>query len=192
MLLPRSALALIGVAAGALVTVLPAVAKEDVKSSLTSPVALDAPAGTRITVAWKLFSVDENGQRWPFGANGAFVRLLGASGAALEGVAPVGAHDTGEYEATVLVPEGGIRDIELGLQGWVSDADGPRRSDLIFPITNDPSRRPAPISSPVAGGPAPGRLGQHHTVGSRPGRGPAVDARAPRRRPHPQEALRQC
>jgi len=151
------ALVLAGVGAAALVAAPAASAKEDVKATLITDIPLDAPAGTELKVAWSLFYVDENGRRQPFGANGVFVRLLSASGAASEeGVAPVGAYDTGEYEAAVVVPEGGIRDIELGLTGWVSDANGTRRSDLIFPITNDPVPRPEPIISPGPEGPAPG------------------------------------
>lgn len=151
------ALVLAGMGAAALIAAPPASAKEDVKATLITAIPLDAPAGTQLKLAWRLFYVDENGERKPFGANGVFVRLLSASAAASEeGVAPVGAYDTGKYEATVVVPEGGIRDIELGLMGWVSDADGTRRSDLIFPITNDPVPSPAPITSPAPGGPVPG------------------------------------
>lgn len=155
----RSLLALVGVVVWALVTALPAGAKEDVRATLTSPVPLDAPAGTPLTVTWTLVFVDENGQRRPFGADGVFVRLLGASGAESEGIATDGAHDTGEYEKTVLVPEGGIRDIELGLRGWVIDANGTRRSDLIFPITNDLVPGPKPISSAVRDQPTSGGSG---------------------------------
>jgi hypothetical protein len=151
MSLRRSALVLVAAGMVALVAALPVSAKEDVKATLATSIPLDAPPGTQLTVAWRLFSVDEHGRREPFGANGVFVRLLSTSGAtATEGVAPVGAHATGEYEATVVVPEGGIRDIELGLAGWVSDAKGTRRSDLIFPITNDPIPTPAPLVSPGA------------------------------------------
>jgi hypothetical protein len=155
----RSMLVLVGLVAWALVTALPAGAKEDVQATLTSPVALDAPTGTRLTVTWTLFVVDEDGQRRAFGADGVFVRLLGPSGAASEDVSTGRAHDAGEYEATVLVPEGGIRDIELGLRGWVSDANGTRRSDLIFPITNDPLPGPKPISPAVHNEPASGGSG---------------------------------
>lgn len=151
----RLALVLIGVGAAAVIAA-PTGAKDDVKATLVTDIPFDAPAGTQIKVAWRLFYVDENGERRPFGANGVFVRLLSASGAASkEGVAAIGAYDTGEYEAIVVVPEGGIRDIELGLMGWMSDAKGTRRSDQIFPITNDPVAGLAPIS-PASEGAGPG------------------------------------
>jgi hypothetical protein len=151
--LRRFVLVLDAMGAAALITALPADAKEDVQATLTMPVPLDAGPGTELTVAWKLFSVDDQGRRQPFGANGVFVRLLSGSGAAAtEGVAPAGGHPTGEYEATVVVPDGGIRDVEIGLAGWVSDTEGTRRSDVIFPITNDPIPTAAPVTSPASGG----------------------------------------
>jgi LPXTG-motif cell wall-anchored protein len=58
-----------------------------------------------------------------------------------EGVAPDGVYATGEYEATVVVPKGGIGVLEIGLRGWVSGPTGTRRSDLLFPITNHPVPR---------------------------------------------------
>jgi len=146
--LRHAALVLVIVGTGALLAAPPAGAKEDVKATLTTSIPLDSPAGTELTVTWRLFAVDENGRRQPFDANGVFIRLLSASGAAsTEGVASVGAHATGDYEAAVIVPEGGIRDVELGLAGWVSDANGTRRSDVIFLITNDPVPSPALIAS---------------------------------------------
>jgi hypothetical protein len=151
------ALVLASMGATALIAGAPAIAKENVKATLLTAIPLDAPAGTELRVAWRLFYIDENGKRQPFGANGVFVRLLSASRvASQEGVAPVGAYDTGKYEADVVVPQGGIRDIELGLAGTVSDANGTRRSDAIFPITNDPIPSPAPVTSSAQERPASG------------------------------------
>ncbi len=159
------ALVLVGIAAAALIAAPGAGAKEDVKATLITDIPLDAPAGTKLQIAWRLFYVDENGKRQPFGANGVFVQLPSAAGAASEdGVAPVGANETGEYEATVVVPEGGIQDVELGLTGWVSDANGTRRSDVIFPITNDPVPSPAPIASSDRQRPVPGTSGTSSTL----------------------------
>lgn len=147
----RFALGLLGVALATLSAPLPAPAKEGVKATLTTSVPLDAAAGTRLKIGWRLFSVDEHGQRQPFGANGVFVRLLSASGErAMEGVAPNGAYTTGEYEATVVVPEGGIGNLEIGLRAWVSGPTGTRRAELLFPITNEPVPR-APAAPPQPG-----------------------------------------
>lgn len=153
----RLALAVATVGAAALIAASPASAKENVKATLVTAIPLDAPAGTQLSVTWRLFYVNENGRRRPFGANGVFVRLLSASGAAAkEGVAPVGAYEEGEYEATVVVPEGGIRDIQIGLVGWVN---GTVRSDVLFPITNDPVPTPAPITPSAPQRPVPSGSG---------------------------------
>src|SRR5687768_11371480 len=105
------ALVLAGMGAVALIAAPAASAKEDVKATLITDIPLDASAGTELKVAWRLSYVDENGDRRPFGANGVFVRLLSASGAASE--EGVSTYDTGQYQATVVVPEGGIRDIQI-------------------------------------------------------------------------------
>jgi hypothetical protein len=137
----------------ALVAPLPVGAKEGVEATLTTNVPLDADPGTRLRIAWTLVSVDEDGQRQPFGASGVYVRLLSASGAAAEtGFARTDVHSDGAYAATVAVPEGGIGDVQLGLVAWVSDPRGTRRSDASFPITNDPLPGAARVVSPAASG----------------------------------------
>jgi hypothetical protein len=149
--LRRLALASLALVAASLVAAGPAGAKDGVKATLASRVPLDAPAGTQLRVAWRLFALDENGQRRPFGASGVFVRLGSASGAETrEGFAPVRNHSTGGYEAVVVVPKGGIGDIEIGLLGWRSDATGTHRGDAIFPITNDPLPGAPRVASPPA------------------------------------------
>jgi hypothetical protein len=135
MSLRRSALALTGVATLSLVAALPATAKEGVEATITSNVPLDAPSGTRLRVRWTLAYV-EDGKRQPFGAGGLYVRLRSAAGARAETAWAGG--DRGSYWADVVVPQGGIGDIEFGLVGWQTDTRGTRRADAIFPITNDP------------------------------------------------------
>jgi hypothetical protein len=147
MTLRRLSVALFVVAVAALVSALPAASKDGVTATLTTNVALDAEPGTELWVAWTL-AYPEDGRRRPFGASGVFVRLVSASGAVARTVfAP---EDRGRYAATVVVPEGGIGDIEIGLRGWVSGATGSRRSDLLFPITNDPLPGSARIAAPPA------------------------------------------
>jgi hypothetical protein len=148
MSLRRFALALAGVTAAALVAALPAAGKEGVKATLRTSIPLHAAAGARLEVRWTLAYVDQDGRRRPFGANGVFVRLRSTSGARAEtGLAPNGSYPTGAYAATVVVPEGGIGDVEIGLRGW---ADG-RPSALLFPITNDPTPGPARVAAPASG-----------------------------------------
>jgi hypothetical protein len=135
----RLRVALLVVAAVVVVAALTAAGKEGVKATLRTSIPLDAKPGTRLRVAWTLWYVDEEGRRQPFGASGVFVRLLSASGAgAEEGFATGGPDERGEYAATVVVPEGGIGEVKIGLRGWRSDASGTRRADALFPITNDP------------------------------------------------------
>jgi hypothetical protein len=126
-------------AVAALLAAYPVAAKEGVKATLTTSVPLDAPAGTDLRVSWSLFYVDESRRRQPFGAGSVFVRLISASGAGAEEAFGATRPDTtGQYSATVVVPAGGIGDVEIGLMGWRSDATGNRRGDMLFPITNDP------------------------------------------------------
>jgi hypothetical protein len=137
--MPRFAIGLVCVAATALVAALPAAGKDGVRATLTTSIPLDAREGTQLRVAWTLASVDEQGRRHPFGANGVFVRLLSASGAhAATGYAPSGTETNGEYKATVVVPKGGIGDVRIGLRGFTSGATGMHQSDVLFPIVNDP------------------------------------------------------
>jgi hypothetical protein len=57
--------------------------------------------------------------------------------------------DRGDYKATIVVPEGGISDVQIGLTGWRTDASGTRRADAFFPITNDPVPGGRRLSSPT-------------------------------------------
>jgi hypothetical protein len=132
----RFALGLLAAALAALAAALPAAGKEGVVARLTTSVPLHASPGTRLEVAWTLTYPDANGRPRPFGANGVFVRLLSATGAAATiGFAPVGAYPTGEYRATVVVPKGGIGRLEIGLRGR---ANG-RPSDVLFPVVKHAS-----------------------------------------------------
>jgi len=132
--LRRFALVALAAAATALVAALPAAGKEGVEATLLTRIPLDAPAGTRLEVAWRL-TYRDHGRRRAFGANGVFVRLTSASGAGAETGLAGG---TGNYRATVVVPDGGIGDVQIGLQGWTSGPTGTHESDALFPITNDP------------------------------------------------------
>src|SRR5262245_43846907 len=122
----RVALALLATATTALVMTFPATAKDGVKATLTTKVPLRAAPGTQITVAWKLAS--KSGR--PFGAGEVFVRLLSAAHARAE-ITVLSC--SGSCKAKVLVPKGGIADIQVGIR----DSGG---GLFMFPITNDPVR----------------------------------------------------
>jgi hypothetical protein len=147
MRLERAAI-LLGVAALGLVAASPAAAKEGVNATLKTPVPLDAKEGERIELAWTLAAEDGRGQ---FGASGIYVRLTAPEGA--PAVTEYAGGDRGDYFASILVPKGGIGDIQIGLEGWRTDARGTRRADLTFPITNDPLPGPPRRSeTPVGDG----------------------------------------
>jgi hypothetical protein len=154
--LRRITCSLLVAAIGAGVAALPAAGKEGVEATLATKVPLDAEPGTRLRLAWRLTYAEGRQERRPFGANGVFVRLVSASGARAEtGMAPPGSYARGRYSAAVVVPDGGIGDVEVGLQGWTSGAGGTRRSDLLFPITNDPLPGSLRIASPLSQQAAP-------------------------------------
>jgi hypothetical protein len=147
-------------AIGAGVAALPAAGKEGVEARLARDVPLDAAPGTWLRLAWTLTYAEGDQRGRPFGATGVFVRLVSASGGRAEtGLAPPGNYRGGRYSAAVVVPAGGIGDVEIGLQGWTSGAGGTRRSDLLFPITNDPVPRSPRIASPRLEQAAPPQAG---------------------------------
>jgi hypothetical protein len=139
MRLRHSALACFAVAAVALVVALPAASKDGVKATLTTRVPVAASAGTMLRVSWTLNYRDEHGRRHPFGGGGIFVRLLSYTHAGAQTALARGT--TGRYVATVRVPKGGMRGIQIGMPSWSSGPKGTHRADWLFPITNNPFRR---------------------------------------------------
>jgi hypothetical protein len=133
-----------------LVAALPAAAKEGVTATLESAVPVDAAAGTRLTVSWTLSARDEDGTRRPFSALPVFVRLLSKTGAGAKvAFASSAADDDGRYAASVVVPDGGIRDVQIGLRGFTSGANGTHNADVLFPIANDPLPGVAGVVTPA-------------------------------------------
>lgn len=133
------------VAAAVLVAAVPASGKEGARATLTTRVPLTAAAGTSFRVAWVVTILD-SGRRRPFGAGGMFVRLLSPVRGQSVKVYAEGAG--GHYHATVRVPRGGLRGIQLGLRSWVSDPNGTHESDWLLPITNNPFGTKAPGTGP--------------------------------------------
>jgi len=133
----RRLAACIAVAAAAAICVLAtaASAKEGFRATLTSSIPADAKPGTTIEVAWTVRNPAGRG----FSTSAMFVRLRAPTGGkATEGFASVASHPDGAYTARVIVPQGGISGIEVGVAGTRTDASGSARSDYLFPISNPP------------------------------------------------------
>ncbi len=126
---------------GALCAVLAApvaVAKEGVRARLDTPLPRAARPGSTSTVAWTL-SYSHSGERHPFDAGGLFVRLVSASGGS--STEALGEGSAGRYVARVVVPAGGIAQVEFGLEGWSSLPNGGSvEADAYFPLEKAPFR----------------------------------------------------
>lgn len=104
----------------------PAAAKEGVRAKLAEPVRLVAAPGETITVAWHL--VDREGRS--FGASGIYLRVSRCGRAPLKVAAT--RRSAGNYSVRLRVPEGGIRKLLVGLQGWRIVGDRRARADKFF------------------------------------------------------------
>lgn len=111
-----------------LVGATPAAAKDGVVAKVERPVARDAEPGTRVTIVWRLTSV-ESGKARRFSAEGVFLRLFGRDGSR-----SVRAYATqfepGRYRATARVPRGGVDRVVIGLMGWNDHGPAP----VTFPV----------------------------------------------------------
>jgi hypothetical protein len=156
-------------------------AKEGVEATLLSSIPDDATPGSTVHVEWRLAELNSGR---PFGAGGIFIRLAGASGATT--TASAKEIQPGRFAANVVVPRGGIKQIQIGLHSWTSGPNGTQPGDLFFRIVNNPFadvwtslRRPLRVPTlgsnrtcPVAR-PAVGVNFAHYGVGRGVGPGPA-------------------
>jgi hypothetical protein len=134
----RLAISLSVAALAALAVATPAAGKDDVRARIEGTVRCDAAAGSTISVAWRLESV-ERGRRRRFGAGDVFVRLLSRSGARPT-KARARSTRRGRYRARVRVPRGEIRRLQIGLDGIRYVGDRIERAPIYFRIENDPCR----------------------------------------------------
>jgi hypothetical protein len=144
---------------------LPAAAKgEDGFARIVTPIYEDAEPGTTLKVSWRAF-VRVDGAEVPFNAEGVFIRLTGFGGATSEALA---AQPTeGLYLARVVVPAGGIRQVEVGVAGTASYPDGTsERSEALFLLEGQVMTTDAAIAAPAV---SPGESGATTGVPARPG-----------------------
>ncbi len=122
-------------------------AKEGVVARLTQPLATAPSGGVHIDF---VLEDEQSGRR--FSALGVFVRVVTRGGERTELGAEERGSGTGNYTSWTRTRSHQIVDIEIGLAGISSGAEGTRRSDAIFPIANDPyPGRPAAAVSGSAG-----------------------------------------
>jgi hypothetical protein len=127
---------LLPAALAALAVAPPALAKDRVTATIDAPTACDAAAGATITISWSL----ANAEHEPFGASGIFVRLRRFGGRPAVRKA-ARADRTGHYTVRVKVPRGGIRRIDVGLEGTTTAGGVTSDADIFFPVRDDPCRR---------------------------------------------------
>jgi hypothetical protein len=141
-------IALIGIIA---LTTAPAPAKEGAEAKLDTAIPRDAEPGSTIDVGWSVF-YNVDGKQEPVYGSPVFIRLVSSDRTTSTEVmgteTPAG---SGHYAASIEVPGGGIGEIIVGMIGESCDANGCQRSDMIFPLTDDPLvSGAAPAVAPVS------------------------------------------
>lgn len=117
----------------------PAMAKEGAEARLDTTLPRDAQPGSSIDVGWSVVSIDGEVAS-PISGSPVYIRLVGPDGTSATEVmgkeTPAG---SGHYTAQIQVPDGGIGAVIVGMIGEAcSDGGGCQRSDMIFPLTDDP------------------------------------------------------
>lgn len=112
-------------------------------ATLDSQLPSDPEAGSELTVGWTVGTPLEDGSSAPFSASGMFIRLIPATG---EPVEAIGTEDrAGHYTATIVVPEGGIAEVEFGLRGESCVQGVCERSDFMFAVAEAPAEAAPPV-----------------------------------------------
>lgn len=135
---------------------LPVLAKEGAEAKLDTALPRDAEPGSTIKVGWSVFSIDGD-ETNPIYGSPVYIRLVGPDGTSVTEVMgtemPQG---SGHYTASIQVPEGGIGKVIVGMVGESCVQGGAcQRSDMIFPLTDDPLVSGAgPAAAPAPAAPA--------------------------------------
>jgi hypothetical protein len=142
----------------ALVAAPTALAKEFVEATLDAPIAMGTPGGTEIIIGVTLMVPDpETGEMHRVDGSPIEIRLTGPGGATTRAA---GAQDgiPGHYVARIAIPEGGAREIEIGIDGttdmpmllasepFAFGQIGPRTAQLAPPIAPAAPAKPAPVA----------------------------------------------
>lgn len=123
----RSMAAIVASAALLLLAAAPAFAKEGMEARLDAPIAMGTPGGTEILVGMTVTVFDENGVLHPVEGTPVYLKLIGRDGATTR-AAGAGDRTPGHYMMRIAIPEGGARDLEIGIHGT---------SDLAIMVLDD-------------------------------------------------------
>ncbi len=140
----RRAAALSALATTALVLALaaPVVAKGGGEAALDVPIPRDAEPGSTVEVAWDAWAPGGEG-RHPIVGSPLVLVVTGADGNVVEVMGAERPSGSGHYEASFVVPAGGIAEVMLGMRGTMCDPDGCVTSDLPLTFVEPPLVGPA-------------------------------------------------
>jgi hypothetical protein len=135
---------------------LPALAKEGAEAKLDTTLHRDAEPGSTIDIGWSLYSASATDTN-PLPGSSVYIRLIGFHGNdSTEVMGTETPRGSGHYKASINVPEGGIRQVLVGVVGESCVAGTPcERNDMIFPliddalVVGDPPKPAAAIASPA-------------------------------------------
>ena len=148
----RSATLSAVIAIGAvLLLAFPAFGKEGAEAKLDTTIHRDAEPGSTIEVGWSLYSVSAD-ETNPLPGASVYLRLIGFRGnSSTEVMGTESPRGSGHYKGAIKVPEGGIRQVLVGVVGESCVADAPcDRNDMTFPLTDDPLVVGDPPLAPAA------------------------------------------
>ncbi len=112
----------LAVVAALLVVTAPVAAKGNPQAELTTTIPRDATPGSTLAVEWDAFML-ASGHRDPIMGSPIFIRLSpGGAGKPTEARGSEQPSGSGHYVAKVVVPEGGIGRVEIGLLGEICEA----------------------------------------------------------------------
>jgi hypothetical protein len=115
-------------------------AKGEIRATLDQPLPSTAAPGTRLPVAWKLEARDARTKKYvPFGAGGVFVRLIGTN--PMQSTEQV-VEGNGSFSATVTVPPGGIKKVQIGFKAMQASHGGVDQPDYFIPIAGQSIETP--------------------------------------------------
>jgi hypothetical protein len=138
----------------------PALAKEGLEARLDAPIARDTPGGTELLVGM-VVTVPDGGVDHPVEGTPVYLKLVGPDGSSSWQMGRQERTPPGHYTMRIVVPEGGVASIEVGIHGTtdlpITVMEGALVAGGITPTTAQVAPPPAAAIKPLprASAPAP-------------------------------------